>query len=278
MIVNRIILALQPYLALAANVAYDMNSSIKGLNKSLKQNISFKESCSDKKGFILLNAPGADQYDLRTLMNTVFVSANYGYKHPQYEALKPKYHVIIDNKLLDGLWPMSMLEEIHNINPTVVFVLNYKWAGLKKFKEIEGKYNVMWVSTNKIFHKWYRRPIDLTKTNAGCSAFGTCLNTLIYSGCKEINILGMQANGLAYELTNTKSHFFGENPDKGYETLNIIISSLISMAFTLRGLANTAAFCKHHGIQVTNLTSGGIAKMFHNKSFEDFIKENNSEQ
>ena len=68
---------------------------------------------------------------------------NRGFLHKDYAYLKPQYHFIIDEKLNNGIWPITFIDEIFSLNPNVKLFLNLKWSKNKKFYSYKKKSNML---------------------------------------------------------------------------------------------------------------------------------------
>lgn len=233
--------------------------------KALKQNIDLKGIHTGKKAFIILNGPSLNEQDIRPLKGEILFFVNRAFKHPDYAYLQPTYHVFVDPKLATGVWSLSFLDEILELNPSVTFLLSSKWYALPQFQPYKQKAKIYWINSDLFFTPFFKRRIDLTKPMPGSAVFGACLNTAIYTGCNPIYFTGFDGNGLAYELINKSSHFYGINDENLRKETNDYVLDLYMMSRNLRVLSFISNYVKKNNIDVINVTKGGLIGMFNRK-------------
>lgn len=230
------------------------NKRIKGLGKG-------------RDTYIILNGPSLKTQDLSKLKGESTIFVNMGFKHPMYEELQPEFHVIVDPKLNTGEWPITILDEILEKSPNVSLVLNAKWAQLDKFKPYAERCPIVWINQDLYWNMVYKSDIDITKPINGFAVFGTCFNVAVYMGFTNIFFTGFDANGLAYEIVNQSSHFYGINEDNLTKTSKDFSRDLFMMHRGLRTLNMVGEYCRNKGINITNLTNGGMLDMFPRREF-----------
>ena len=254
------------YLYVLANFIYRLKQ--RKLKSILKKNIALKNSDVNKKAYIILSGPSLKTQEIAKLKGEILFFVNRGYKHPDYSLLQPKYHVIVDGKLKTGEWSLDMIDIIFKENPQVTLILNAKWFGLEKFKRFRSNSNIYWVDTDLIFTRFFKGDLDLTKSLPGKAVFGACFSVAVYSGIKDIRFLGLDGNGLAHELLNSTSHFYGVNEDNNSKTCKDYIKDLYMMSNGLKSFYAIADYCKMKKIKLTNMTNGGLLDMFEREEFK----------
>lgn len=242
----------------------------------LRQNVELKGVHEGEEAWIIMNGPSINKQDLTRLKGKVLFFVNRAFKHKDYAYLQPKYHLFIDPKMATGEWPLSYLDEILEVNPEVTFLLNYRWAKLQKFKEYEEKAKIYWINTELYFNPSYKRKIDLTRAVPGGAVFGACLVSAMYMGFQPIYFTGFDGNGLAYELIKKDSHFYGTNEENNLKTTRDYVKDLYMMSRSLRTLWTTSEYCQRHGVEVYNLTEGGLIDMFQRKSFKELLNSDST--
>ena len=86
--------------------------------KFLKNNAKLRDLLINKKVFILGNGPSINKYDLTKLNNQNVIMVNRSFKHKDYEIIKPNFHFFVDNKMSNGIWPLTYVDEVFlKINP-----------------------------------------------------------------------------------------------------------------------------------------------------------------
>ncbi|MFM2484520.1 6-hydroxymethylpterin diphosphokinase MptE-like protein [Celerinatantimonas yamalensis] len=246
----------------------------KGKHKQLKKNIDLKDNHKNKRCFVIGNGPSINKQDLTLLKDEIVFMVNRAFLDSRYEIIKPKYHVIVDPKLVTGEWSISFLDEIAKKNPDVTFLLNSGWYNLDILKPYKEKYNIYWIDGSlTITPMFFNKRIDLTKRTYSNAVVEHGITAAIYMGCDVINIMGVDGNGLCYSLLGrTDSHSYGHNPEDLTMSFQTIIRSLNSMSNSLRKWHHLFEYCSKNEIKLNNLTKSGILKI-NNLSFDEYIKE-----
>ena len=234
----------------------------------LKRNKVLRNVNENKTACIVLSGPSLKTQNIRKLKGKILFFVNRGYKHEDYEYLKPKYHVIVDGKLKTGEWSLEMIDEIFKLNPNVTLVLNAKWYSLERFKNYRENQNIYWIDTDLIFTRFFSGDLDLTKSNPGKAVFGACFSVAIYTGIKDISFMGLDGNGLAHEILNSTSHFYGVNEDNNAKTCKDYIKDLYMMSTGLKSFYAIADYCRSKEIRLVNMTNGGLLDMFEREKFK----------
>jgi len=239
-------------------------------SEALKLNQGFKDIHQNQRAFIILNGPSLNKQHILGLQGEVIFFVNRAVKHKDYAALKPAYHVFVDGKMATGEWPLTFLDEAAALNPTVTFILNADWYALERFQPCKQKYKILWINSNLFFTPFFKSTVDLTKPMPGAAVFGSALMAAIYMGFREIYFTGFDGNGLCYEILNESSHFYGVNDENSKKTMDDYIRDLTMMSRNLQVLKYISEYCTKKGINVINLTEGGIINMFGRDSLENF--------
>ena len=264
-------------LMLSANFVLSLASLMKsatGKTHFMRANASFRGKHSGQTGFLVANGPSINEENLSLLVGSTCFFVNQSFRHPEYAAIAPAYHVIIDDKLCSGVWDIKWLDEILKLNPEVTFLLNAKWYNDKKFQSYrrDERYKIVWIDCRKFFHKYMgRSSIDLTKTAPGVAVTGAAFTAMIFMGFKTINMLGQDGNGLCYELTNRKSHFYGSNQENRQKSIEDIEKDLCQMSLSIKQWINISSYCERNLVSVVNCTSGGVFDMFPRNTIENII-------
>lgn len=210
--------------------------------------------------YIILNAPSLNTQDLSVLMgkNTMFV--NRGFKHPLYEKLQPKYHVFIDTKMKNGIWPINWIDEIWSKSPSTKILLPIAWYKEPLFSKFRDNNKVYWLNWHLPFY------------NLGVS--GACFSFAIQQKFKHIYFTGFDANGIGYELIKAdNSHFYGNDKELEGRSTEQFALGLYMHSRHLHDLNRLAKYCKSHDISIINMTNGGLLDMFPRKNILPLIKE-----
>lgn len=239
----------------------------------LSANLLYKGKGVGRDTYIILNGPSLQEQDLSALKGKSLMFVNRGFKHPLYSELQPEFHVIVDPKLKTGEWPITWLDEILEMAPNVVLVLDANWASLEKFKPYREKASILWINQQLYWSRIYSSDIDICKPFKGFAVFGACFHLAAYMGFDKIFFTGFDANGLAYEMLKQDSHFYGINDENNLKTTREFSRDLYMMHRGLRTLNLVADYCKGKGIAVINLTKGGLLDMFDRQQFPEVYSE-----
>jgi len=248
--------------------------TFKSKHKQLEKNAELKDIHKGKRCFVIGNGPSINNQDLTLLKNEIVFMVNRAFLDPRYQIIKPKYHVIVDPKLATGEWPITFIDEIAEINPDVTFLLNSSWYDLDIFQSYKKKYKIYWIDGSlTITPYFFNKKIDLTDRTYSNAVVEQGISSAIYMGCKEVNFLGVDGNGLCYSLLGREdSHSYGHNPEDLTISFQTIIRALNSMSNSLRKWFHLFEYCSKNEIILNNLTASGILKVNHIK-YDDYIKE-----
>ena len=240
----------------------------------LKKNISLKNILLNQKIYIIGLGPSINNYDISKLRSKNIIMVNRSFSHPEYSKLKPKFHLFIDNKLAYGRWPISYIDNILEKSPEVKIILNANWYYLEKFRKFRNNSQFYWVKLNNVSLLNGKYKHDITKMISVGGTVMECAITLsIYLGSKDINIMGLEGNGLAKLMCNENSHWDGK--DKDYQEHNSLLYAN-DMITSSRGIKQWHAMSKKikkTDVKVFNLTKEGIFDAYEFKDFEESFKE-----
>ena len=244
----------------------------KGKYFFLKKNAFLKNIHKEERIFIIGNAPSINDFDLKKLKNEIVIMVNRSFIHPDYEIIKPKYHIFIDSKLATGVWPLTYLDEIYKKNPHVRIILNSNWYYLEKFKKYRNNENIFWVKNKQVSLLFNNFNNDLTDNFSAMGVAGTGLSTAIYTGSKKIYILGIELNGVIKLLADKDSHFSGKDPDYQNYTSWEWARDLNSNSRGLRIWHRFNDHCKRNKIELINLSKTGLIDFMLKEDFNSLFK------
>lgn len=231
------------------------------IKSDLKPNIIFKDILKNQKVIIIANGPSTHTYNLRELKGETLFFMNRGFLHKDYAYLKPQYHFIIDEKLNNGIWPITFIDEIFNLNPNVKLFLNLKWSKNKKFYSYKKKYvdRIFWIDTRLFFTKFNsNQKINLTKLTYGNAVSGAAFSSAVYMGANDISFIGQDLNGLCYDILNKDSHFYGYNKENDLKSIVDITDDLFSMSSSIRSWSHMIRFAKNNNLEIKNLSQSHL--------------------
>lgn len=208
---------------------------------------------------IVLNGPSMKVQPIERLKGKDVVFVNQGFRHPAYKMLQPKYHVFIDSKLIHGVWDIKWLDEIHNMVPEITFVMPASWAALPLMKPyIDKKYSIIWVD-------------KAVSGMRGLGVSGECFDLVQRLGYSKIYFTGFEATSFPSSLLKVNSHFYGNDSDEAGMTAADIMKGYYMNARQIRELILVADKFRKNGVDVVNLTDGGLLNMFPRHNFEEIF-------
>lgn len=225
-------------------------------NALLKKMNSIQPQGKNKDLYIIFNGPSLSNQNIEKLQGKSLMFVNRGFKHPLYKQLKPEYHVFIDPKMITGEWPVTWIDEILELVPNITIVMPVSWAFLEKFKPYTQRgIKFYWINDQK--------PCTCLGVGGACFEFGRCQQF------QNIYFTGFDATGLAAELLNVSSHFYGVNEENEKKSTDNYVTDLIMFSRHLRDLNKLAIKYRREEISIINLTAGGLLDMFPRKKLED---------
>ena len=245
---------------------------LRGRYGFLKENCVLKDKHKGGHSFIVGNAPSAGEQDLKPLKDEITFFVNRAFQHPDYEYIKPTYHILVDGKMATGVWPVRFLDEILEKNPHVTLLLNAHWYYLPQFQPYKKQANICWIMGTLTFTPFTRfRRIDLTRITHSYNVVEQGISAALYMGLKTIYFTGVEGNGLFYQLIGKDSHYYGNNTENLTMDTREISRSLSSGSRWLRGWCAINGYCEQHGVDLVNLTRGGIMDMTRRECYEDVV-------
>ena len=212
--------------------------------------------------FVALNGPSIKKQPIERVKGMDCVFVNQGFKLPQYKELKPKFHVFIDPKLIKGIWDIKWLDEILSMVPDIIFVMPTAWSRLPMFKPyIEKGVKILWWDAPSRF------------MTHGVSGFVFQLAWKL--GYKRIYFSGYEQTATPAYILKQASHFYGNDPDVMTHDYRYIMKDLSMNARHLAAAIRSANYARKIGVEMYNLTEGGIMDMFVRKRFEDVFSLKN---
>lgn len=216
-----------------------------------------KQNEHNKRVVIIMNGPSIQEQDFNLLKGEDVIFANRGFKHPLYRSIQPKYHVFVDPKIKNGVWPITWIDEILEMVPNITFIMPAQWATLPKLKPyIDKGVKFLWLFDNHIFI-------------GGMGCTGASIRGAIYIGYKEIYITGFEKTGFAYELLKQASHFYGTNEENNTKSWDDYTLDFFMNFIFYVGAKNSAKAWKKKGVNIINVTKGGIVEVFQRQDFDN---------
>ena len=255
------------------NVAYRTRFFIKNGRKNygLQKNIELKDKHFGQRSFVVGNGPSIKTQNLKLLKDEITFFVNRGFLHPDYEYIQPTYHIIIDQKLQTGEWSLTFIDQIVEKNPNVTLLLNAQWFNDAKFQPYK-KFNIYWLDLRLFLTRFFNGHVDLSSIGVGGAVAEMGIWSAIYMGIKEIYFLGVDGNGLCYDLLGKDSHYYGANPEDLTDDVLTMSKALYFMSMSLTKWVYLANYCEKRGIKLINLTAGGLMEICPRKDFAEILE------
>jgi|APSaa5957512535_1039671.scaffolds.fasta_scaffold61744_2 hypothetical protein len=256
-------------------LGYFFGKIFKGQHKQLLRNIELKDIYTGQRCFVLGNGPSLNNQKIELLKDEVVFMVNRSFLDPRYADISPKYHVIIDDKLSTGEWPITYLDEILNKNPNVIFLLNSKWFELDKFTKYKEKCEIYWIDQSlKLSNYSVGKTIDLTKRTFGGFVVEQGVIAASYMGFSDIFITGVDGDGFANLLLNQQSHSYGVNEDdiEKFSSWQGVRQSICSVCKWMLTWHYLDEYIISNKSKITNLSGRGIITMVATDEFTKIKK------
>ena len=219
------------------------------LKLALNENTQFKDKYKGQRCFIIGNGPSINRQDLTLLKDEITFVVNRFPHHKAAFEINPSFYVSVDPKFASGEWGTDFIEQLDQKLPNVHCFLSLDG---KKFVQKNGllkHHPISVIQPNQYYCFGYDTPIDLTKGNPGKSnVTKTSLAIALYMGITEINLIGIDGNGL---LKSDQSHFYGHEPQPSDQLE--LENDLISMSLGLRGWRAILEMCEKRGILLRSI-------------------------
>lgn len=245
-------------------------------HRQLIKNFDLKQTQSTEQCFVLGNGPSLNNQDIEKLKNEVVFMVNRSFMDERYKKIKPQYHVIVDNKLATGIWPLSYLDDVYNQNPEVTFILNSCWFDLPEFQDYKEKYKIHWIDQSlQLTNFNLNKKIDLTKRTYGKNVVEQAVVVASYMGYKRIYMTGVDGDGFANILLKQDSHSYGSNSDdlQRFEHWGGVRESICSVCNWMLTWSYLDKYIKNNGSKIVNLSGRGIITMVEMDSFEKVVEK-----
>lgn len=234
-----------------------------------------KSATVSSKAIIAGNGPSFSllQQSISSLHDVDIFTSNYAYKSPFYRQLSPKLHFIIDPKILTGIWPLGMIDEILAISPSTVVVLDVRWKSLKELERFRSNSRIAWILPIYI-PSYYSNPrkLDFSSGFHGLNVTACAFSVALALGYKSLAFIGVEADGLFREIIDKPSHFYEETgKDQSMSGYELMIDSLHLSTYSLFAWSGFVKSVEAQGVEVSNLSDQGIFDVCRRRSIDAFL-------
>lgn len=236
-----------------------------------EKNRELKGKHAGGRCFVVGNGPSIKTQNLKLLKDEITFFVNRAFLHPDYEYIQPTYHIFVDPKLQTGEWPVDFLDRVVEKNPNVTFLLSAKFYNDPKFQISKEKYNIYWIDMSLISTRFFKGEVDLSTIGIGGAVVEAGILSAIYMGVKKVYFMGVDGNGLCYNLIGKESHYYGSNPEDLTKDVLTISKDLYFMSMSLRKWVYLANYCTRKNVELVNMTDGGIIDVCPREDFEKLM-------
>lgn len=229
-------------------------------------------SSTGKKVLLCGNGPSLNELEFLDYKSVKSCAVNFFYKHEKADDLAPQFYFIVDNKLAEGTWPISMLDEILEKFPGVEIFLNVAWLELPKFQPYRSHQQVNWILPSLIPHQGMSRTRRLDRSIYNLNVVVSALSVFTAMGFRKIAIAGVDGDGLFREILDQQSHFYDGDKDASMGSFTSMVESLYMSTHTLRAWEGWVRNLKSEGIVVGNVCRGGIMDCMPRWDKDEFLK------
>ena len=250
-------------------ISYLLFKTFTGKYNFLKKNKFLINIFKGEKVFILGNGPSLNNFQLKNLQNKNIITVNRFFINEYFKILKPKFHIFIDKKISNGIWPISYIDDVLKYNPEGNLILNSEWYHLDKFSKYKNNKNIYWVKINQMSLFFNKFENDLTKIiSVGGGVIECAITISTYLGSKDINIAGVEGNGISRLMCGQNSHFSGKDPDYNNHSSLDFANDMISSSRSIRHWYKISLLLRNRNINIYNLTKEGILDAYEYKSYD----------
>ena len=239
------------------------------LNSEEPERLKNFNGCNEgKRCFLIGNGPSLRISDLNKIKNEISMAANHIYSIFNKTEWRPTYYFIADTRGIGDLLPY-----VEKMDLSFIFV-PYKALKYEKSSHPEW-YHIREKEKYKIFacnDKEVHISENITKYFcSGGTVLFTALQFAIYTGIKEIYLLGVDFNysyildkwGRKRHIDGVTDYFYKEKEQKSH-----LIYYTVLYAWQV-----ARKYCDEHGIKIYNATRGGKLEVFERVDFDSLFKE-----
>lgn len=247
------------FLRMKATLLYYLN--FQRFKKILKRNEVIEKEISRKTVSIIGNAPSAKEIDATRLENTKIFCVNRCHGLLQELKVIPDYHVIIDPKIANGTWDLEIIDDTLEKYRETKVILDISWYKLRRFKKYRYHERIFWIYPRKFSPIYLKRnKFCVTGILDTYYVAETCCSISIGSNAAEINLFGIEGDGICFLLLDKSSHYNGKDPDFDLKPSSVANAFFDNALFVYVWYAYTDV-CNARDIKLRNLSPRGIIRM-----------------
>jgi hypothetical protein len=246
---------------------------------------ALRNSWSGKRAFIIGNGPSLKHQDLLPLRDELTFFTNWGFLHPDYQEIRPKFHCSSSHEIFGG-WGKAD----PRLNEDFAAALVSRSAGVRKVFpwRFEGSLrNSALFPEDELYFMLFERPkflideigqIDLDLNHVmhdgytGVITF--CIPLAVHLGVKEIYLLGCDCDYGIKQADDPKQYFY---PTELHKTSTSAFESLDRIWAENGPVFQTYALVERQlrdvGVRLYNATHGGRLDNIPRRRYEDILND-----
>ena len=227
-----------------------------------------------EKCLICGNGPSLNELEFGDFGNTPSIAANFFYKHPDAAALKPKYYVIMDGKVIEGIWPVTMIDEIFSAFPDTSLFLDIRWLDHPILAPYVKDQRIFWILPSLFPTAFFKPRHRLDRPICGLNVVASAISVATVIGYKKLGIAGVDGDGLFREILDMQSHFYDGAKDHSMRNFESMVKSLMLSTENLWAWHGIVGTHKREGIHLQNVCHGGIMDCMERITPKDWLSSN----
>ncbi|MDC0444488.1 hypothetical protein OAM78_04060 [Alphaproteobacteria bacterium] len=198
---------------------------------------------------VIANGPSAKNYKINSSAQQIYM--NFGFKHPTFAEAKDPVLCIVDEKLVNGGWPIEMIHEAYKINETVIFAFSIFFISSRHIRELTKNYDIFFTSNFLTATRWSSRPLfSINKPSYGGGATEQSLSLAVSLFYKHIDVYGYDGNNVILGLNATNTHFYGVDPSKDWSNPKFVARELRFLSYFIDKNVHLARLMSARGVSV----------------------------
>lgn len=245
--------------------------------KFFQKNKSIKNSESGKRCFVVATGPSIKSMDLKNLANEYCISVSNFFVHPDFQKIKPKYHLFVashtpvtDDQMTS--WLKDADEKFPKNQKVFVSAVDKYLVDKHKIFTDDDIYYYLFGNANMTAGQ----TIDFTKRIPDSQTSAQIAMYLaIYTGVKEIYLLGVDHDWILH--VGESRHFYEESKSAlmkgGYkewsQPLEVSFQAYINLWRVYKGIKE---YADAHGVKIYNATPGSLLDVFPRVKLESVLQ------
>jgi len=213
---------------------------------------------SSGKCLVCGNGPSVNELDFTKFAGTQSFAVNYFFDHPRGADLSPAFYVLIDGKVVSGIWPITLIDQIFEAYPGTNLFMDVRWLDLPILAPYRTRENLFWILPLFLPNANLTPRRRLDAPICGLNVVVSAIGIASAMGFTHIGIAGVDGDGLFRQIIDVQSHFIPTEKDYSMRNFESIVKSLMLSTEALWAWAGMTKTHAREGIQFANLCKGGM--------------------